>query len=339
MAKKIIPPRRGEELTPDGRPTVRFSEYLESNARQTNESTDATEGDPSSIIPSSAITSQINKKITELFNESLISQSGLIAKLNKRIEQLENTIISNQNNSKKFAQLENDFVAPFYKLKYDKLTIKKALVDNITVSEKVILPLANDATSPTIQFGDGDSGFYEESDDVIAHSSDGVKRFTFRSTDFRSESVNGGGIAFAVTSNTVPSLIPNISDSDTGIGWVAANAFSVIVGGVELVRFSSLDSTFIGTVGLTPGNDFKIGGISVLNATTLGASVLASSLTSVGILTSVNTSGAYSVGGTQVVTSRGAAVADAVGGAVIDGEARTAINSLLARVRAHGLIA
>jgi hypothetical protein len=45
------------------------------------------------------------------------------------------------------------------------------------------------------------------------------------------------------------------------------------------------------------------------------------------------------VGGTKVVGNQGAAVADASGGATIDTEARTAINTLLARLRAHGLIA
>ncbi len=37
----IIPPKRGEELTPDGRPTVRFSEYLERMSKQTNDNTNA----------------------------------------------------------------------------------------------------------------------------------------------------------------------------------------------------------------------------------------------------------------------------------------------------------
>ncbi len=37
MVDKIIPPRRGQELTPQGRPTVRFSEYLERLSQVTNE--------------------------------------------------------------------------------------------------------------------------------------------------------------------------------------------------------------------------------------------------------------------------------------------------------------
>lgn len=47
----------------------------------------------------------------------------------------------------------------------------------------------------------------------------------------------------------------------------------------------------------------------------------------------------YTVNATQVVGAQGATVADASGGTVIDAEARTAINTLLARVRTHGLIA
>ena len=42
--------------------------------------------------------------------------------------------------------------------------------------------------------------------------------------------------------------------------------------------------------------------------------------------------------GNQVVTNQQGAVADASGGVVIDAEARTALNSLLAKLRTHGLI-
>ncbi len=65
-------------------------------------------------------------------------------------------------------------------------------------------------------------------------------------------------------------------------------------------------------------------------------------LTTASILDLVNATGELRIAGTRVVDARGAAVADASGGVVIDAEARTAINTLLARVRAatgHGLIA
>jgi phage gp45-like len=53
----------------------------------------------------------------------------------------------------------------------------------------------------------------------------------------------------------------------------------------------------------------------------------------------VNVAGVYKVDGTQVVSNQGAAVPDATGGITVDAEARAAINTLLLRLRAHGLIA
>lgn len=45
------------------------------------------------------------------------------------------------------------------------------------------------------------------------------------------------------------------------------------------------------------------------------------------------------IGNNQVVGSRAAAIADPVGGSVIDSEARSAIGSILTMLRGHGLIA
>lgn len=45
------------------------------------------------------------------------------------------------------------------------------------------------------------------------------------------------------------------------------------------------------------------------------------------------------LGGLPVVGSRGSAVADPVGGTIVDSEARTAIANILNRLRDHGLIA
>lgn len=53
----------------------------------------------------------------------------------------------------------------------------------------------------------------------------------------------------------------------------------------------------------------------------------------------ISVASSFQVGGTQVLSAQGAAVADASGGSTVDAEARTAINTLLARLRAHGMIA
>jgi len=52
----------------------------------------------------------------------------------------------------------------------------------------------------------------------------------------------------------------------------------------------------------------------------------------------VDVAGVIKVDAVQVVSNRGAAVTDASGGGTVDTQARTAINTLLARLRIHGLI-
>lgn len=62
--------------------------------------------------------------------------------------------------------------------------------------------------------------------------------------------------------------------------------------------------------------------------------------TTVNIFTGAGSAGTgLTIENEKVVGQQGAAVADAAGGATVDAEARTAINTLLARLRAHGLIA
>lgn len=93
---------------------------------------------------------------------------------------------------------------------------------------------------------------------------------------------------------------------------------------------------FGGSTGSTAVNIINGGGLATPPFTNTGPDTF---VTVGGI---VNTSGAYSVDGLEVVRARGAAVADAAGGATVDTEARAAINALLARMRAtggHGLIA
>jgi hypothetical protein len=74
------------------------------------------------------------------------------------------------------------------------------------------------------------------------------------------------------------------------------------------------------------------GGLSVAKSCVIGG-------TAGNFLNIANATGELRVNGTKVLGARGAAVADASGGIVIDAEARTAINTLLARMRAHGSIA
>lgn len=229
MADKIIPPRRGEEITPGGTGNTRLMEYLEENARQTNENTSLTEGDPSSVNMSVGALAFLKKQIASVINEGLTSDKATIEKLNKKIACLESDLLITTNSKllKKIEQLENTMLNQ----SSSKLLKKIEQLENSVLNSQ---------------------------------SSKLNKRITALENDFMAP-VNSQGNVF--------------------------NEITVASG------------------------EWNSSGIDV---------TIASS---------------YFVGGTQVLTQQGANVNDAAGGATIDTEARLAINTLLARVRVHGIIA
>lgn len=128
---------------------------------------------------------------------------------------------------------------------------KKITVDNLTaltarLSESntftndnaIILPLSNDALTPTLSFGDGDSGFYERTDDEIDISISGVSSYRFTSNYFSSTVTGGGAILQSGTTETIPALTLTL-DLDTGIGSGESNQMSLIAGGVQAVNLTT----------------------------------------------------------------------------------------------------
>jgi hypothetical protein len=88
VADKIIPPRRGEFLTPDGVATNRFNEYLERITSLTNIVSDNTESIAGFNVAASA-GSALSKRISDL--ESLAgvnAASSAVSALSKRIDDL-----------------------------------------------------------------------------------------------------------------------------------------------------------------------------------------------------------------------------------------------------------
>ena len=305
MTDKLIAPRRNEMLTPDGLLTRRASEYLEQNTAKTNDVVDSIDSEQALASSMSAQQSGLRKQIQDIISEYMLSHNAHIKRLEKEI-----------------SELKNDIIAPFYKTKYDRLQIKIADIDGGTI---------NDTEMEDYKLLGGS---------IIANTT--------------TEIVN---IRAADDINLVSQLVANETGNSLQfrINGSASNYLEINDNGTELVgsglilKADKLEATteiiapsgeWVATgIDLDTGDDYKINGVSVLNSNTLGAGVVSSSLTSVGTLTNVNTSGVYSVDGTQVVSNQGAAVADASGGATIDAEARAAINALLARCRAHGLIA
>lgn len=103
---------------------------------------------------------------------------------------------------------------------------------------RIVLPQVNEPLTPTLGFGDGDSGFFESSDDVLRVSLAGVDRWTWTGGDFQGRIGAGSAlIRNRVATATVPVLTIQ-GDSNTGIGHSAADQLSLIAGGVRVANLT-----------------------------------------------------------------------------------------------------
>jgi hypothetical protein len=121
----------------------------------------------------------------------------------------------------------------------------------------------------------------------------------------------------------------------TSIGVDVAGALVLTVGSTASSLAAGSIFTFSNTTDATTTSDGSVrlsGGLSVAKSCIVAGSAGQ-------FINIANSTGELRVNGTKVVGAQGSAVADASGGATVDAEARTAINTLLARLRTHGLIA
>ena len=106
------------------------------------------------------------------------------------------------------------------------------ILDKLKIRSRILLPQVNDAAKPTLAFGDGDSGFYEATDDQLYLSLGGGVTYVINNS-YIYTAIGGAALKNILASATVPSFVPTVSDEDTGIGSAATDALSLIAGGVE----------------------------------------------------------------------------------------------------------
>ncbi len=118
-------------------------------------------------------------------------------------------------------------------------------------TDRLVLPLSNDAVTPTLAFGDGDTGLYESSDDQLTASFAGVAGYIVDATSIRTTGVAGNPqMLREVCSGTNP--VWTVSSSTSGLGCGDTNSPSVVGGGVEVTRFNTLASG-VNFLDFTPG--------------------------------------------------------------------------------------
>ncbi len=103
---------------------------------------------------------------------------------------------------------------------------------DVAIGAHLNLPQVSEAATPTLSFGDGDSGIMEYLDDQMHVVINGVDLFAFRSDAFY-VNTGYGGILAEVPSSTNPNIVSTIIDVDTGLGTAGADILSLIAGGVE----------------------------------------------------------------------------------------------------------
>ena len=92
---------------------------------------------------------------------------------------------------------------------------------SIKISEdtaQLLLPFSNVASTPTLAFGDGDTGFYETSDDTLSVAVGGGERFRFTTVIFGASNPARSALLNETPSSTNPNIVPAQTDSNTGLG-------------------------------------------------------------------------------------------------------------------------
>jgi len=146
----------------------------------------------------------------------------------------------------------------------------KVTVANLTAGRAVAassLTLGNGAAStPSLVFAnDATAGFFSPAAASLDWATSGQAFVRWSNSRYRSLTTGSWQLTYAVSSATVPSLVPNSNDTTTGIGSQASGNLSLIAGGAEIGRVTSGGLLLTGTQTITGGT--VVVSTPVLNAT------------------------------------------------------------------------
>lgn len=135
------------------------------------------------------------------------------------------------------------------------LKMTRAQIHALQSGEHLVLPQVDEQATPTIAFGDGDTGFYESADDVMNIAVNGAVRWRIDVSFLGSSGSNRPGFVNEAPTTTNPVIVPAADDLDTGISTGGADQLSLIAGAIEAVRFTEVSSHVLqqvqANVGLT----------------------------------------------------------------------------------------
>jgi len=103
---------------------------------------------------------------------------------------------------------------------------------------QVVVPSINNATFPTVAFGDGDTGIFENTDDNLTISIGGTAQYQINTFNFGSTSGSRAAFRNQAPTATVPTVLARLADLDTGIGSRGTDVMDLIAGGQNCISLA-----------------------------------------------------------------------------------------------------
>jgi len=140
-------------------------------------------------------------------------------------------------------------------------------------SNQLTFPTGGTAAKPDLAFGDGDSGLFESTDDILSFTTGGFRKIYLDTAGglFNNNAGRWGLLNESPTA-TNPIILVNKDDVDTGIGSGGADQLSLIAGGVEGIRIAESAGNIVNTItGITADKtmDTNTGGAAVSTDTAI----------------------------------------------------------------------
>ena len=111
-----------------------------------------------------------------------------------------------------------------------------------------LLVASGDATTPGFAFSaDTDTGLFYAATRIAA-SVGGTERFAIDATALYANNAAGPSLLNVAATGTVPSLLPNRADPNTGIGWPGADQLTLVVGGSAGLTVTASGTTIAGNL-------------------------------------------------------------------------------------------
>lgn len=107
--------------------------------------------------------------------------------------------------------------------------------------DQLLLPQSSDAITPTLAFGDGNSGIFEFADNQLAFAINSGLTYLFNASTWGAVQSTGAVMLAVGVSAVNPSVRPRQVDADSGMGSRALDQPSIIAGGIEALTFAELN--------------------------------------------------------------------------------------------------